>query len=117
MNSLTLVEKFNMLGVLNGPEYPIQHNPNAEGNYAKDSSNTQNKNVCAPDPCLGMGAFPFSAAGLSIQQERIFIWEFTMSNQIVPASVSFHGTEIITVQKDGVDKPEFEQNRQCGRNP
>lgn len=73
-NSLPGRGKFNMFGVLHREGYPKQHNLNAKGSYAKVSKTT-NKNICATDPCLVMGAFPYFAAGLSIQQSRYFYLE------------------------------------------
>lgn len=71
---LTMAAISFMLGMLQRPEKPGQHNPISRGSYAIFSSITQNKNTCAPDPRLGVGAFPYLDADLSSQQVRIFIW-------------------------------------------
>lgn len=71
---LTMAAISFMLGMLQREGYPKQHDLYQEGSYAKISSITQNKNVCAPDPRSGVGAISHSWAKLSIQQVRIFIW-------------------------------------------
>lgn len=71
---LTKIADSFMLGALQREGYPKQHNLNSKGSYAKFSSITQYKNVCVPDPRLGVGAFLYFVGGKSSQQVRIFIW-------------------------------------------
>lgn len=103
-NSLTLEKKLNMIGMLNWPRKPVQHNQISRGNYARIS--TTNKNTCAPDPRLGVGAFPYLDAGLPSERVRFFIWRKPMSKnnsttvQTVPEIFNYSNHQVRTLTHD-----------------